>query len=181
MPMAKREHEDEHDDGHEDHHGEDHDGEDDHGHGKKSNSPASRWKRPATTSRANIGSKKASSRAFAPRWVLPITRHDEIEFFEDGDRHVGTRYSNEGSEGRVTLTHIPVGNWTGVWGMQFSDTVFSAIGEEAFIPESDINSLGSSASNATTPAIGPARSAFASKTAASTRTDAANSAATPRA
>ena len=48
---------------------------------------------------------------------------------------VGTRYSNEGNEGRVTLTHAPVGNWTGVWGMQFADTVFSAIGEEAFVPQ----------------------------------------------
>ena len=68
--------------------------------------------------------------------------HDEIEFFADGDSHVGTRYSNEGNEGRVTLTHVPVGNWTGVWGLQFSDTVFSAIGEEAFIPQSDLSSLG---------------------------------------
>ncbi len=68
--------------------------------------------------------------------------HHEIEFFEDGGRHVGTRYSSDGNEGRITLTHAPVGNWTGVWGMQFSDTVFSAIGEEAFIPESDLNSIG---------------------------------------
>ncbi len=68
--------------------------------------------------------------------------HDEIEIFDDGTREVGTRYSNDGSEGRVTLTHVPVGNWTGVWGMQFSDTVFSAVGEEAFIPQSDINSIG---------------------------------------
>ena len=68
--------------------------------------------------------------------------HDEIEYFADGDRHVGTRYSNEGNEGRVTLTHAPVGNWTGVWGVQFADTVFSAVGEEAFIPQSDINSIG---------------------------------------
>ena len=68
--------------------------------------------------------------------------HDEIEFFADGDSHVGTRYSNEGNEGRVTLTHVPGGNWTGVWGLQFSDTVFSAIGEEAFIPQSDLSSLG---------------------------------------
>lgn len=68
--------------------------------------------------------------------------HDEVEVFEDGGREVGTRYKNDGSEGRVTLTHVPTGNWTGVWGMQFSDTVFSAAGEEAFIPKSNLSSLG---------------------------------------
>ncbi len=68
--------------------------------------------------------------------------HDEVETFASGGTHVGTRYSIYGNEGRVTLTHVPVGNWTGVWGLQFSDTVFSATGEEAFIPESDLNSIG---------------------------------------
>ena len=68
--------------------------------------------------------------------------HDEIEIFEDGEREVGTRYENEGAEGRVTMTHVPLGNWNGVWGLQFTDNVFSATGEEAFIPESDITSVG---------------------------------------
>ena len=68
--------------------------------------------------------------------------HDEIEIFEDGEREVGTRYENEGTEGRVTMTHVPVGNWSGVWGLQFTDNVFSTTGEEAFIPKSDINSVG---------------------------------------
>ena len=68
--------------------------------------------------------------------------HDEVEVFADGGRETGTGYFNEGSEGRVTMTHVPVGDWTGVWGMQFSNTEFSAIGEEAFIPQSDLNSLG---------------------------------------
>lgn len=68
--------------------------------------------------------------------------HDEVEVFADGGRETGTGYFNEGSEGRVTMTHVPVGDWTGVWGMQFSNTEFSAIGEEAFIPHSDLNSLG---------------------------------------
>ena len=67
---------------------------------------------------------------------------NEIEVFEDGGREVGTSFSNEGSEGRITMTHVPFGNWTGVWGLQYADTVFSASGEEAFIPESDINALG---------------------------------------
>lgn len=65
--------------------------------------------------------------------------HREVEFFEDGGSEVGTRFNNEGSEGRFTLTHVPMGNWTGVWGFQYSDTEFSAIGEEAFIPRSDLS------------------------------------------
>lgn len=68
--------------------------------------------------------------------------HKEIEITEDGERMVGTRFENDGLESRFTLTHAPVGNWSGVWGLQFSDSEFSALGEEAFIPESDIRDLG---------------------------------------
>jgi len=78
------------------------------------------------------------------RGSLGVTdyEHSEVEYFEDGDSHVGTLFSNEGMDGRFTLTHAPMGNWTGVWGLQLEDSEFSAIGEEAFIPESDISSLG---------------------------------------
>lgn len=68
--------------------------------------------------------------------------HSEIEFFEDGEQEVGTVFSNEGTESRFTLTHVPVGDWTGVWGLQLSDSEFSAVGEEAFVPKTDINSTG---------------------------------------
>ncbi len=63
--------------------------------------------------------------------------HQEIEFEGDGTAFLGTTFSNEGYEGRFTLSHAPINNWQGVWGLQFSDTEFSAIGEEAFIPETD--------------------------------------------
>ena len=68
--------------------------------------------------------------------------HSEVEFFEAGGSEVGTLFSNEGTEGRFTLEHVPVGQWSGVWGIQFSSTEFSAIGEEAFIPKSEIGALG---------------------------------------
>ena len=68
--------------------------------------------------------------------------HDEIEFFEDGENEVGTRYKNEGIEGRFTLNRAATGPWSGVYGLQFGDTEFSAVGEEAFIPKSDTTSLG---------------------------------------
>ncbi|MEX0962950.1 MAG: TonB-dependent receptor [Pseudohongiellaceae bacterium] len=85
---------------------------------------------------------------FSDSWIESVRgslgftdyQHGEVEFFEDGGSEVGTLFSNEGTEGRFTLSHVPVGDWTGVWGFQYSDTEFSAIGEEAFIPRSDISS-----------------------------------------
>lgn len=68
--------------------------------------------------------------------------HFEIEIFADGDREIGTRYSNEGVESRVTLTHSHQQSRSGVWGLQRTDTDFAAIGEEAFIPPSSVQSIG---------------------------------------
>jgi iron complex outermembrane receptor protein len=68
--------------------------------------------------------------------------HREIEIFEDGDSEVGTLFSNRGTEARFELKRAPTGDWSGVWGLQLSDSEFSAIGEEAFIPKSDINNIG---------------------------------------
>lgn len=68
--------------------------------------------------------------------------HAEVEYFEDGDQEVGTLYSNSGFEGRFTLDRAATGAWSGVYGLQFTDTDFSAIGEEAFIPPSAVNNVG---------------------------------------
>jgi iron complex outermembrane receptor protein len=68
--------------------------------------------------------------------------HRELEVFEDGAVEVGTLFSNEGTEARFEFKRAATGNWEGVWGLQLSDTEFSAIGEEAFIPRSDISSVG---------------------------------------
>ena len=68
--------------------------------------------------------------------------HGEIEFFEDGDSHVGTLFTNEGVEGRATV-HLDLSDaWEAVIGTQLGDTEFSAVGEEAFIPRSDIEATG---------------------------------------
>ena len=68
--------------------------------------------------------------------------HDEVEFFEDGDQIVGTRFENEGYEGRLVLNRRTTGAWSGVAGIQFTDNEFEAAGEEAFIPRSDIRNFG---------------------------------------
>ncbi len=135
--------EEEHEDEHEDHDDDHDDHEDEHGHGGEA---VEFVRLDMERSRYDFKGEYRFDNGFfeSVRASVGVTDyvHHEIEFFEDGDRHVGTSYNSEGNEGRITLTHAPLGNWTGVWGMQFADTVFSAIGEEAFIPQSDLNSIG---------------------------------------
>lgn len=64
-------------------------------------------------------------------------QHRELE-----GREVGTVYSNEAWEGRFELVHARLGGWHGVWGVQLSDSDFSAKGEESFIPRSQTRSAG---------------------------------------
>lgn len=58
--------------------------------------------------------------------------HDEVE----GDT-VATTFRNKARDIRFELTHKPLGGFRGVVGIQHSDSEFSALGEEAFIPESE--------------------------------------------
>jgi len=64
--------------------------------------------------------------------------HDEIE----GNGEVGTRFSNEAWEGRLELRHETLAGFDGAIGLQLSDRSFSAIGEEAFVPPVDSESVG---------------------------------------
>jgi iron complex outermembrane receptor protein len=54
----------------------------------------------------------------------------------------GTVFSNEAVEGRIELVHKNVGPWHGVVGAQIQDGEFSAVGEEAVVPKSNISSYG---------------------------------------
>jgi iron complex outermembrane receptor protein len=64
------------------------------------------------------------------RWRIGLSdyAHDELE---DGD--VGTTFKNRGFETRLELVHEPVGIFEGAFGIQASQSRFSAIGDEAFI------------------------------------------------
>ncbi len=64
-------------------------------------------------------------------------KHDEIE----GSGEIGTQFENEEFEGRVELIHRPVGRWDGVVGFQYRDQAFVAIGEEAFVPPSQLDAV----------------------------------------
>jgi iron complex outermembrane recepter protein len=57
-------------------------------------------------------------------------RHQEI----DGAGAVGTTFKTSGKELRLEAQHAPLGALRGVLGAQLEDTVFSALGDEAFVP-----------------------------------------------
>ncbi|MBT5862591.1 MAG: TonB-dependent receptor, partial [Gammaproteobacteria bacterium] len=58
--------------------------------------------------------------------------HTEFEGAE-----TGTVFEVKGSDNRLELRHVPWGNFAGSIGIQYKQVDFSAIGEEAFVPETD--------------------------------------------
>ncbi|MBT8147942.1 MAG: TonB-dependent receptor [Gammaproteobacteria bacterium] len=64
-------------------------------------------------------------------------QHAEVE----GNGEIGTLFENDGYEGRLTWHLNQPINREGVVGLQFSSREFSAIGEESFVPQTDIESL----------------------------------------
>lgn len=71
------------------------------------------------------------------RFRLSFTdyEHDEIE--ED---EVATTFKNKAHDLRFELAHKPIGGLRGAFGVQHSESQFSALGEEAFLPESETRS-----------------------------------------
>ncbi len=59
-------------------------------------------------------------------------KHMEIE-----DGEVGTTFKNKGYEARIEARHQPIGPVEGVVGMQVNRSQFQALGEEAFVPQTD--------------------------------------------
>jgi iron complex outermembrane recepter protein len=72
--------------------------------------------------------------------------HNDYEHTEMENGTPGTKFTNNAYEGRIELIHNPFDffdlNWKGALGLQAATSTFAAIGEEAFIPKSDISSLG---------------------------------------
>ena len=67
--------------------------------------------------------------------------HTDYEHRELEDGEVGTTFKNHGIEGSFELGHTPIntglGNISGVAGLQFQNTTFEALGDEAFVPSSN--------------------------------------------
>jgi iron complex outermembrane receptor protein len=72
--------------------------------------------------------------------------HSDYEHTEMENGEPGTKFTNNAYEGRVELIHNPLAlfelDWNGAIGVQAAQSTFAAVGEEAFIPKSDISSLG---------------------------------------
>jgi iron complex outermembrane receptor protein len=64
--------------------------------------------------------------------------HREIE----GGGAVGTVFRSQGYDVRLELEHAPIGAVRGVIGVQHEDSDFSALGEEAFVPDTQTRKTG---------------------------------------
>ncbi len=73
------------------------------------------------------------------KWFLTYSdyQHRELEGAE-----VGTRWSNDSWENRLELQHRPLGDWHGVVGLQTRQFELAAVGEESFIPRTDVSRYG---------------------------------------
>lgn len=72
-------------------------------------------------------------------WQLSRNRYEHSEI-EDGA--VGTTFKSTGTDGRVELTHAPLGALNGVVGVQWETLDFSALGAEAFVPSTRTHNVG---------------------------------------
>lgn len=69
-----------------------------------------------------------------------VANYEHIEF--EGEGEVGTIFSNEGWEARFEAIQRQRGDWRGATGIQLRHRDFSAIGEEAFVPETSTDQFG---------------------------------------
>lgn len=65
-------------------------------------------------------------------------KHNEME----STGEIATRFRNKALESRAEISHKPIANWQGIFGFQFQDRNFSALGEEAVVPVTKSNSAG---------------------------------------
>lgn len=66
------------------------------------------------------------------------TEYEHIEL--EGDE-IGTIFSNDTIENRLSINHQGIAGWHGVIGLHQSNVEFAAIGEEAFTPRSETDTL----------------------------------------
>lgn len=66
----------------------------------------------------------------------------DYEHREQEDGAVNTTFSNEGYEGRLEISHAPIGKMKGAFGVQFGEFDFKALGAEAFVPSTKTDATG---------------------------------------
>ncbi|CAG0986775.1 putative TonB-dependent receptor [Methylophilaceae bacterium] len=68
--------------------------------------------------------------------------HTDYKHVEIAGGEPETRFSNRGLEGSLELGHGKIGHLSGVIGLQFQDSRFQALGDEAFVPKNETQSRG---------------------------------------
>lgn len=138
-------HDEDHDEHEEDHHDEDHD-EHEEGHDEHEDVVAridmkqTRYDLKGELLQPMSGFEKINLR-------VGVNDYEHVEFETSDEGTVaGTVFKNKGYEGRIEAVHTPIdlgdGHLHGAFGLQLQDREFSALGEEAFIPASDIANAG---------------------------------------
>ncbi|MCG8436134.1 MAG: TonB-dependent receptor, partial [Gammaproteobacteria bacterium] len=68
--------------------------------------------------------------------------YNDYEHKEFEGEETGTVFENNELDARFELVHAPIKDWRGAFGIQIRDREFSAVGEEAFVPPTDSQSIG---------------------------------------
>ena len=138
----EEEHEEDHEDEHEDEHEEDHDEEheDEHDHEEEGEEEPGRIDLEQT--RFDLGGRLATSLSAIDAISFRVGVNDYEHLEIEGNGEVGTLFDNEAWEARILAHLAEMDGFNGVIGIQASDREFSAIGEEAFVPPSETDSLG---------------------------------------
>lgn len=72
------------------------------------------------------------------RWAYNDHELAEIE----GGAEVAALLENREMEGRLELVHAPLGGWRGAFGLQYRDREFESTGEETFLPDANLDTVG---------------------------------------
>lgn len=132
IPGGAHEHEDEEED-HAEHEGEDHEEEEEEEGGISLDIEQTRYD-------AALHWHEPIAALEVVRGFLTYTDYEHAEI--EGSGEVGTEFSNETWEGRLEAVHQHIGGFHGVVGLQAASGEFSAIGEEAYIPETESSEWG---------------------------------------
>ena len=73
------------------------------------------------------------------RYSFSHTDYNHIEF--EGEE-IGTTFTKKSDEARIEATFASASGWKGALGLQGSDSVFEAIGEESFVPRTSTRAFG---------------------------------------
>lgn len=135
IPGHEHHHEEEHDEedhDDEEHDEEDHDEDEDHEHGEEEVVRIDLDKRVINIRGLHRFSDSSLINQLKTHYSNTDYQHIELE----GDE-VGTVFDNQADELRLELAHNRLAGFDGVWGFQWSNREFSALGEEAYILPSE--------------------------------------------